>query len=171
MFRAASRAAAGRGSERSRRGKPLRARSRGGRLFGRLTPPPRAALKPDEIGLRARHWPAAGPNPAFSCFLAKLAFMTGRCPRFCPSPFLSDFWKMKLVPGGPVPGFTQFLEDEIGARRACPRFYLGSRTVTMRSASTFSKICVLPEGQRISTRSAFAWGPRPKRTGPRLEEA
>src|ERR1035441_182063 len=50
-------------------------------------------------------------------------------------------------------------------------YFGGSWTLTMRSAATFLSSCVIPEGQRISTRSTVLLAPKPKWVGPALEEA
>src|SRR5579871_1382120 len=47
----------------------------------------------------------------------------------------------------------------------------GSWTLRMRSAVTFRSACVIPEGQRISTRSTVLLVPKPKWVGPALAEA
>src|SRR5258708_31891648 len=44
-------------------------------------------------------------------------------------------------------------------------------TLTTRSAATLESFCTMPDGQRISTRSADLFDPRPKCTGPALDEA
>jgi hypothetical protein len=58
-----------------------------------------------------------------------------------------------------------------GATRCELRYRAGSLTVTTRSAATSRISCTIPEGQRISTRSADTFVPRPKCTGPALDEA
>jgi hypothetical protein len=47
----------------------------------------------------------------------------------------------------------------------------GSFTKTMRSPVTLRICCTIPEGQWISTRSADAFCPNPKCTGPALDDA
>jgi hypothetical protein len=49
--------------------------------------------------------------------------------------------------------------------------FAGSVTLRMRSASTFCMDCTFPDGQWISIESARASGPRPKCTGPSLDDA
>ena len=46
-----------------------------------------------------------------------------------------------------------------------------SFTLIVWSAATFSSFCVMPLGHVISTSLAFASGPSPKCTGPRLDDA
>ena len=47
----------------------------------------------------------------------------------------------------------------------------GSVTLRIWSAATFSSVCTMPLGQWISTVLAFVSAPRPKCTGPRLDDA
>src|ERR1019366_10272710 len=50
-------------------------------------------------------------------------------------------------------------------------YFSGSLTEIMRSAATSRSCWTMPEGQWISTRSADGFAPKPKWTGPALDEA
>lgn len=65
-----------------------------------------------------------------------------------------DQIKVDFLPGGALAGY--------GA---------GSRTRTFRSPATLRSCWTMPDGHRISTRSADALAPNPKWTGPALDEA
>src|SRR5215475_13411252 len=73
--------------------------------------------------------------------------------------------------GGPAEAESVAERGGGGARRRIAVQRTGSFTLSTRSAAIYSSRCTIPEGQRTSTSSAEALGPRPKCTGPTLEEA
>jgi hypothetical protein len=76
----------------------------------------------------------------------------------------SETWEPSLN-SAPNPPVSRCENSCVGA------YFGGSWTLMMRSAATFLRSWVIPEGHRISTKSAALLAPKPKWVGPALEEA